>query len=103
MEIQQVVPAVGDAVDDDDFGSSLFADADSFDVGFGSVVLQREHPIISQMGVEVCRSVLRVDYGHFAPVARHPVGDQQRRVGFTRSRCALQGQPHFGFPALRLS
>ena len=42
MEIQQIVPAMGDAVDDDDLGSFLLTDAYGFDVGFGSIVFEGE-------------------------------------------------------------
>lgn len=49
MEIQQIVPAMGDAVDDDYLGSCLLANADGLDVGFGSIVFEGEDLITAQM------------------------------------------------------
>ena len=81
VEIQQIVPAMGDAVDDDYLGSCLLTDADGLDVGFGSIVFEGEDLITAQMGIKVCRAVLGIDDGDTRPVACHAVSDQERRIG----------------------
>ena len=53
VEIQQIVPAMGDAVDDDYLGSCLLANTDGLDVGFGSIVFEGEDLITAQMGIKV--------------------------------------------------
>ena len=50
VEIQQVIPAMGDTVDDDYFGSCLLTDADGLNVGFGSIVFEGE-----EIGRASCR------------------------------------------------
>ena len=77
VEIQQIVPAMGDAVDDDDLGSCLFTDAYGLDVGFGGIVFEREDLITAQMGIKVGRAVLGIDDGDTRPVACHAVSDQE--------------------------
>ena len=51
MEIQQIIPAMGNAVDDDYLGSCLLTDTDGLDVGFGSIVFEGEDLITAQMGI----------------------------------------------------
>ena len=58
VEIQQIIPAMGNAVDDDYLGSCLLTDTDGLDVGFGSIVFEGEDLITAQMGIKVCRAVL---------------------------------------------
>jgi hypothetical protein len=65
VEIEQVVPAMGNAVDDDYLGSCLLANADGLDVGFGSIVFEGEDLITAQMGIKVSRAVLGIDDGDF--------------------------------------
>lgn len=48
VKIEQIIPAMGDAVDDDDFGPCLFTDTDGLDVGLGGVVGQGENLIIAR-------------------------------------------------------
>jgi len=85
VEIQQIVPAMGDAVDDDYLGFCLLTDANGLDVGFGSIVFEREDLITAQMGIKVSRAVLRIDDGDFRPVACHSVSDKERRIGLART------------------
>lgn len=40
VEIQQIIPAMGDAVDDDYLGSCLLANTYGLNVGFGSIVFE---------------------------------------------------------------
>ena len=82
VEIQQIVPAMGNAVDDDYLGSSLLTDTDGLDVGFGCIVFEGEDLITAQMGIKISRAVLGINDGDFRPVARHSVSDQKRRIGF---------------------
>ena len=103
VEIQQIVPAMGDAVDDDDLGSRLLTDAYGFDVGFGGIVFEREDLITAQMGIKVGRAVLRIDDGDTRPVACHAVSDQKRRIGLARTRSSRQCKPHPGCTAHGLS
>lgn len=49
VEIKQIIPAMGDAVDNDDFGTRLFTNTDGLDVGLGRVIGQGENLIIAQM------------------------------------------------------
>ena len=101
VEIQQVIPAMRDTVDDDYFHARTFADTDGIDV-FLRVVGFREGKYVvgSQMGIEVCTAVLGIDNGDFRPVGSHTAGQQQAGIGLARTRCPLQGQPHLGCPAL---
>ena len=82
VEIEQIVPAMGDAVDDDDLGPCLFTDTDGLDVGFGGIVGQGENLIIAQMGIEIGRTVLGIDNGNMGPVGGHAVSNEERGVGF---------------------
>ena len=92
VEIQQVIPAMGDAVDDDDLHASAFADTDGVDVFLGIVRLREgEHVVGSQVGIEVRTPVLGVNDSDFGPVGGHAVGDKERRIGLSRSRGSLQG------------
>ena len=59
VEIEQIIPAMGNAVDNDNFCPCLFTDADGLDVGLGRVVGQGENLIIAQMSIEIGRTVLR--------------------------------------------
>nr|DAJ34208.1 MAG TPA: hypothetical protein [Caudoviricetes sp.] len=103
VEIQQIVPAMGNAVDDDYLGSCLLANADGLDVGFGSIVFKGEDLITAQMGIKISRAVLGINDGDFRPVARHSVSDQKRRIGLARTRSSRQSQPHLGRPTHGLS
>ena len=85
VEIQQIVPAMGNAVDDDYLGSCLLTDADGLDVSFGSIVFEGEDLITTQMGIKVSRAVLGIDDGDFRPVACHSVSDKERRIGLART------------------
>lgn len=78
VEIEQIVPAMGDAVDDDDLGPRLFTDTDGLDIGLGRVVGQGENLIIAQMGIEIGRTVLGIDDGNTGPVGGHAVSDEER-------------------------
>ena len=60
VEIQQIVPAMGNAVDDDYLGSCLLTDANGLDVGFGSIVFEREDLITAQMGIKAALSQMRI-------------------------------------------
>ena len=101
VEIQQVIPAMGDTVDDDYLHACAFADTDGVDVFLGIVRLREgEHVVGSQMGIEVRTPVLGVDDGYLGPVGGHAVSDKERRIGLSRPRSSLQGQPHLGCPAL---
>ena len=92
VEIQQVIPAMGDAVDDDYLHASAFADTDGVDVFLGIVRLREgEHVVGSQVGIEVRTPVLGVNDSDFGPVGGHAVGDKERRIGLARSRSSLQG------------
>ena len=92
VEIQQVIPAMGDAVDDDDLHASAFADTDGVDVFLGIVRLREgEHIVGSQVCIEVRTPVLGVNDSDFGPVGGHAVGDKERRIGLSRSRGSLQG------------
>ena len=53
VEIEQIIPAMGDAVNDDYLGPCLFTDTDGLDVGLGRVVGQGENLITAQMGIEI--------------------------------------------------
>lgn len=99
VEIEQVVPAMGDAVDDDDLGPRLFANTDGLDVGLGGVVGQGENLIIAQMGIEIGRAVLGINDGNTGPVGGHAVSNEERGVGLSRPRGSSQCQPHFGCTA----
>ena len=77
MEIEQIVPAVGDAVDNDDLGTRLFTDSNGLDIGLGGVVGQGENLIIAQMGIEIGRTVLGIDDGNTGPVGGHAVSDEE--------------------------
>ena len=68
MEIEQIIPAMGDAVDDDNFGPCLFTNTDGLDVGLGRIVGQGEDLIIAQMGIEIGRTVLGINDGNTGPV-----------------------------------
>ena len=81
VEIQQIIPAMGDAVDDDYLGSCLLANTDGLDVGFGGIVFEGEDLITAQMGIKVGRAVLGINDGDFRPVACHSVSDKERRIG----------------------
>ena len=83
VEIEQIIPAVGDAVDDDDLGPCLFTDADGLDVGLGRVVGQGENLITAQMGIEIGRTVLGIDDGNTRPVGGHAVSNEERGVGLS--------------------
>ena len=72
---------MGDAVDDDYLGSCLLTDSYGLDVGFGSIVFEREDLITAQMGIKVSRAVLGIDDGDTGPVACHAVSDKERRIG----------------------
>ena len=85
MEIQQIIPAMGNAVDDDYLGSCLLTDTDGLDVGFGSIVFEGEDLITAQMGIKVSRAVLGINDGDFRPVACHSVSDKERRIGLART------------------
>ena len=101
VEIQQVIPAMGDTVDDDYLHACTFADTDGVDVFLGIVRLREgEHAVGSQVCIEVRTPVLGVNDGDFAPVGGHAVSDEERGVGFSRPRGSLQGQAHLGCPAL---
>ena len=92
VEIQQVIPAMGDAVDDDDLHASAFADTDGVDVFLGIVRLREgEHIVGSQVCIEVRTPVLGVDDGYLGPVGGHAVSDKERRIGLSRPRGSLQG------------
>ena len=92
VEIQQVIPAMGDAVDDDNLHACAFADTDGVDVFLGIVRLREgEHVVGSQVGIEVRTPVLGVNDSDFGPVGGHAVGDKERRIGLARSRSSLQG------------
>ena len=92
VEIQQVIPAMGDAVDDDYLHACAFADTDGVDVFLGIVRLrERQYVVGSQMGIEVRTPVLGVNDSDFAPVGGHAVGDKERRIGLARTRGSLQG------------
>ena len=67
VEIQQVIPTMGNAVDDDYLGSCLLANAYGLDVGFGCIVFEREDLITAQMGIKVGRAVLGIDDGDTRP------------------------------------
>ena len=99
VEIEQIVPAMGDAVDDDHFGTSLFTDVDGLDICLGRIVRQGEDLIIAQMGIEIGRTVLGIDDGNTGPVGGHAVSDEERGVGFARPRGSSECQPHFGCTA----
>ena len=99
VEIEQIIPAMGDAVNHDNFCPRLFTDADGLDVGFGRVVGQGENLIIAQMGLEIGRTVLGIDDGNTGPVGGHAVSDEERGVGLSRPRSSSQCQPHFGCTA----
>ena len=103
VEIQQVIPAMGDTVDDDYFGSCLLTDADGLNVGFGSIVFEGEDLITAQMGIKVCRTVLRIDDRDFRPVACHTVSNEKRRIGLAAARSSCQSKPHLGRPTHGLS
>ena len=77
VEIEQIIPAMGDAVDDDHLGTRLFTNTDSLDVGLGGVVGQGEDLIIAQMGIEIGRTVLGIDDGNTGPVGGHAVSDEE--------------------------
>ena len=81
VEIQQIIPAMGDAVDDDYLGSCLLTDADGLNVSFGSIVFEAEDLITAQMGIKVCLTVLGINDSDFRPVACHSVSDKERRIG----------------------
>ena len=81
VEIQQIIPAMGDAVDDDYLGSCLLTDADGLNVSFGSIVFEGEDLITAQMGIKVCRTVLGINDSDFRLVACHSVSDKERRIG----------------------
>ena len=101
VEIQQIVPAVGDAVNDDNLHTCTLADTDGVDVFFGIVRLREgEHVVGSQVCIEVRTPVLGVNDGDFAPVGGHAVSNKERRIGLSRPRGSLQGQAHLGCPAL---
>ncbi len=101
VEIQQIVPAVGDTVDDDYLHACTFADTDGVDVFLGIVRLREgEHAVGSQVCIEVRTPVLGVNDGDFAPVGGHAVSNKERRIGLSRPRGSLQGQAHLGCPAL---
>ena len=92
VEIQQIVPAMRDTVDDDYLHACTFADTDGVDVFLGIVRLrERQYIVGSQMGIEVRTPVLGVDDGYLGPVGGHAVGDKKRRIGLSRSRGSLQG------------
>ena len=92
VEIQQVIPAMGDAVDDDDLHASAFADTNGVDVFLGIVRLREgEHIVGSQVCIEVRTPVLGINDSDFGPVGGHAVGDKERRIGLSRSRGSLQG------------
>ena len=99
MEIEQIIPAVGNAVDNDHLGPCLFTDTDGLDVGLGRVVGQGENLITAQMGIEIGRTVLGIDDGNTRLVGGHAVSDEERGVGFSRPRGSSQSQPHFGCTA----
>ena len=99
VEVEQVIPAMGDAVDDDDLGTRLFTDTDGLDIGLGRIVRQGENLIIAQMGIEIGRTVLGIDDGNTGPVGGHAVGNEERGVGLSRPRGSCQCQPHFGCTA----
>ena len=61
MEIQQIIPAMGNAVNNDYLGSCLLANADGLNVGFGSIVFEGEDLITAQMGIKVSRAVLGIN------------------------------------------
>ena len=75
VEIQQIIPAMGNAVDDDYLGSCLLANTDGLDLGFGGIVFEGEDLITAQMGIKVCRAVLGINDGDFRPVACHSVSN----------------------------
>lgn len=99
VEIEQIIPAMGDAVDDDNFCPCLFANTDGLDVGFGRIVGQGENLITAQMSIEIGRTVLGIDNGNTGPVGGHAVSDEERGVGLSRPRGSSQCQPHFGCTA----
>lgn len=92
VEIQQIVPAMGDAVDDDYLHACTLADTDGVDVFLGIVGLrERQYVVGSQMGIEVRTPVLGINDSDFGPVGGHAVGDKERRIGLSRPRGSLQG------------
>lgn len=99
VEIEQIIPAMGDAVDNDNFGPCLFTNTNGLDVGLGRVVGQGENLIIAQMSIEIGRTVLGINDGNTGPVGGHAVSNEERGVGFARSRSSRQCQPHFGCTA----
>ena len=83
VEIEQVIPAMRDAVDDDNLGPCLFTDTDGLDVGFGGVVGQGEDLITAQMSIEIGRTVLGIDDGNAGPVGGHAVSNEERGIGLS--------------------
>ena len=75
--VQQIIPAMRYAVNDDYLGTRLLADRDSLDVGFGGIVVECEDLITAQVSLEVGRTILGVDNCELRPVARHTIGDKK--------------------------
>ena len=75
MEIQQVVPTLGDTVYDDYIHTCIFAECDSFDVILRGVVSAEGNHIVSpQVSIKIGRTIFWVYDGYFTPVSGHAIG-----------------------------
>ncbi len=93
-----------DGVNDYDLESRFFAGVYRLDVPFGREWrFEREDSVVSEIAIEIARSVFGVYEGDFAPVARDTAGKQEGGIGLAGSGWSRESDAQLRFPAFGFS